>query len=292
MAHYAWRFLNSLFTQDLRFSISCTGSTDLGDNMTTSQTLNHSASNLSSLRDYFVSETEYWEKYYNAPDIVYEWKNGYLEEKAVSDVLTILMYKWFFKLLEQYLETNPIAQSVVLEMGFRLSRTNEVRRPDLGVVLNNNPIPLLPYDRSYHGIYDMCIEALSDSTDKTKKDEYAKAGVKEYYILDANRKRLQFYRLSKARGVYKTIKPQKSGIIKSKVLPGFQFRIEDLFTKPSPDEMINDKVYQEFVLPGYLKEKQARLLAEEQARIAIQEAEQRTKQLAEQLRALGIKPIL
>ncbi|TGO02876.1 hypothetical protein PN36_17615, partial [Candidatus Thiomargarita nelsonii] len=115
----------------------------------------------------------------------------------------------------------------------------------------------------------------------------------------ANRKRLQFYRLSKARGVYKTIKPQKGGIIKSKVLPGFQFRIEDLFTKPSPDEMINDKVYQDFVLPGYLKEKQARqaekrarLLAEEQARIAIQKAEQRTKQLAEQLRALGIKPIL
>jgi len=288
---------------------------NLGDNMTTSQARSspqkyRAASNL---RRLFVSETEYWEKYYNAPDIVYEWNNGYLEEKAVSDVLTILMYKWFFRLLEQYLETNPIAQSVVLEMGFRLSGTNEVRRPDLGVVLNNNPIPLLPYDRSYNGIYDMCIEALSDSTDKImerdtiiKKDEYAKAGVKEYYILDANHKRLQFFRLSKARGVYKSIKPQKGGIIKSKVLPGFQFRIEDLFSKPSPDEMINDKVYQDFVLPGYLKEKQARqaekqarlaekrarLLAEEQARIAIQEAEQRAKQLTEQLRVLGVKPIV
>ncbi|MEN8218665.1 MAG: Uma2 family endonuclease [Pseudomonadota bacterium] len=231
--------------------------------------------------------------YYNTPDIVYEWNDGYLEEKAVSDVLTIIMYKWFFEVLEHYLRTNPIAQSVVLEMGFRLSRKNEV------IVLNDNPIPLLPSDKSYHGIYDICIEALSDSTTEImerdtiiKKDEYAKAGVKEYYILDAHRKRLQFFRLSKARGVYKTIKPLKGGIIKSKVLPGFKFRIEDLFTKPSPDEMINDKVYQDFVLPGYLREKRARLLAEEQARIAIQEAEQRAKQLAEQLRALGIKPIL
>ncbi len=112
-----------------------------------------------------------------------------------------------------------------------------------------------------------------------KKDEYAKAGVKEYYILDA--RRTQFFRLNKAQAVYRAIKPLKGGIIKSKVLPGFQFRIEDLFTKPSPDEMINDKVYQDFVLPAYLKEKQARLLAEERA-----------KQLAEQLRALGIKPIL
>jgi len=41
-----------------------------------------------------------------------------LEEKAVSDFLTISIYKWFFRLLEQYLETNPIAKSVVLEMGF------------------------------------------------------------------------------------------------------------------------------------------------------------------------------
>jgi len=65
-----------------------------------------------------ISETEYWEKYYNTPDKTYEWNNGYLEEKAVSDVLTISIYKWFFRLLEQYLETNPIAQSVVLEMGF------------------------------------------------------------------------------------------------------------------------------------------------------------------------------
>ena len=94
------------------------------------------------------------------PNVVDEWNNGYLEEIAVSDVLTILMYKWFFELLEHYLRTNPIAQSVLLEMGFRftLSGKNKVRRPDLGVVLNDNPIPLLPHDKSYHGIYDMCIE--------------------------------------------------------------------------------------------------------------------------------------
>jgi hypothetical protein len=99
--------------------------------------------------------------------------------------------------------------------------------------------------------------------------------------LDSHTERTQFFRLNKARGVYTPIKPLKGGIIKSKVLPGFQFRFEDLFTKPSPDEMINDKVYQDFVLPGYLKEKQAR-----------QAEEQRAEQLAEQLRALGIEPIV
>jgi len=195
--------------------------------MTTLQALNRS-----SPQEYrtdsspIISETEYWEKYYNGngSDVVYEWNNGYLEEKGVSDVLTFSIYKWFFQLLEHYLRTNPIAQSVLLEMGFRysLSGKNEVRRPDIGVVLNDNPIPLLPHDKSYHGIYDMCIEALSDSTTEimerdtiTKKKEYAQAGVKEYYILDGRRERTQFFRLN-ARGVYTPIKPLKGGIIKSK----------------------------------------------------------------------------
>ncbi|MEN8219820.1 MAG: hypothetical protein ABFS56_26420 [Pseudomonadota bacterium] len=169
--------------------------------MTTIQT-NRSSHPQDTYSPHQISELEYWEKYYNTPDIIYEW--------------------------------------------------DTVR----------------------------------------KKDEYAKAGVKEFYILDANRERTQFFRLNKAQCVYKAIKPQKGGIIKSKVLPGFQFRIDDLFTKPSPDEMINDKVYQDFVLPGYLMEKRARLLAEKRARLAIQEAEQRIEQLAEQLRASGVEPVL
>jgi len=40
-----------------------------------------------------VSETEYWEKYYNAPDVTYEWNNGYLEEKAVSQLITNSTYQ-------------------------------------------------------------------------------------------------------------------------------------------------------------------------------------------------------
>ncbi|MCP3931451.1 MAG: Uma2 family endonuclease, partial [Bacteroidetes bacterium] len=174
------------------------------------------------------------------------------------------------------------------------------------------------------GIYDLCVEVLSDSTEKirkrdtvTKKKEYAQGGVKEYYILDSQRDRIQFYRLGK-KGVYIPIKPVKGKIIKSKVLPGFQFRIEDLFTKPTPEEMISDKVYQRFVLPSYTEEKRARQeekrarqaekrarqaaeerarQAEKQARQAAEEqarqtelTERRTERLAEKLRALGVDP--
>jgi hypothetical protein len=217
-----------------------------------------------------VLETEYWEKYYHAPDVTYEWHNGYLEEKAVSKFLTYSMYKWFFKLIEHYLTTHPIAETTGLEMGFRLTLfgSTEIRRPDLGIVLNSNSVPLLPDDSSYKGTFDLCVEAISESTKKdierdtvSKKSEYAEGGVKEYYILDGFDRYMEFFRLND-NGVYVPIEPTAEGIIKSEELPGFQFRREDLFTKPSPDEMIEDPIYQGFVLPGYSEEKRARLQAE------------------------------
>jgi len=220
-----------------------------------------------------VTETEYWEKYYNAPDVTYEWNNGYLEEKAVSKFLTSLMSEWFSELLRHFLRVHPIAEKTFLEMGFRLTLpgSTETRRPDLGVVLNSNSVPLLPDDSSYKGTYDLCIEAVSESTKEdikrdtvSKRGEYAEGGVKEYYILDGYERFLEFYRLN-AKGVYMPIKPTKGGIIKSTVLPGFQFRREDLFNKPSPEEMIADKVYKRFVLPGYSEEKRARRKAEAEA---------------------------
>ena len=249
----------------------------------------------------YVSEAEYWEKYYNYPETIYEWSNGYLEEKPVSDFLTILMYDWFSELLGYFLKSHPIAHRTFLEMGFNLvlPSTIETRRPDLGVVLHSNQVPLKPTDKSYQGTFDICIEALSDSS-KTdierdtvdKKNDYAAAGVKEYYILDGHNRHTEFYRLN-AKGIYAPIKPIKEGIIKSKVLPGFQFRLSDLSSHPTPDEMIDDSVYQDFVLPSYREEKMARQKAERSLNRAEQRAEQeqqRAERLAQQLRALGINP--
>jgi Uma2 family endonuclease len=205
-----------------------------------------------------------------------------------------ISYEWFWELLKHYLRIKPIAQIVGLEMGFQLTlpyKKDKVRRPDLGVVLNTNPVPLLPTDKSYQGTFDLCIEAISDSSQQDierdieeKYEEYAKSGVKEYYILDGHDRYSGFYRLGSG-GIYQPISA-KNGIIQSTVLPGFQFRISDLYHCPSPTKMITDKVYQEFVLPDYQKEKQARQEAEQRAL----KAEQLAKQLAEQLRALGIEP--
>lgn len=201
-----------------------------------------------------VSEVEYWENYYEDSDHHYEWNNGYLEEKGVSNYSTILMYDWFTRLLDQYLTAYPIAHKIMLEMGFRLTfpHHRSIRKPDFALIRHDNPVPIGPFDLTYQGVCDLCVEALSDSTQEqlerdtvTKKEEYARGGVTEYYILYSHDEEMAFYRRNR-HGLYVPIKPVK-GVIQSQVLPGFQFRRLDLYNRPSVLEMSHDKVYQGFV---------------------------------------------
>jgi Uma2 family endonuclease len=263
----------------------------------------------------FVSEEEYWEKYYNHPDFSYEWKNGYLEEKPVADHKSYLMYKWFLKLADQFLTVHPIAEMTGLEIGFRLELPGDtsIRKPDMAIVLNDNPVILHLTDCNYSGTFDMCIESLSYSKLKEikrdtvdKKKEYQGIGVREYYILDARKKETAFYRLNR-KGKYEKIQPVGTDIIQSEVLPGFRFRISDLYEQRSLEELTEDEVYQDYVLPFYRDarqkaelERRKALQAEQRAesekqkadqeRQRAEQAEQKAARLAQKLRELGIDP--
>jgi Uma2 family endonuclease len=206
-----------------------------------------------------------------------------LEEKPVSDYAQFRLYLWFLELLKDFLHVNPIARMIGLEVGFRMALPTKtvIRKPDLAVVLNSNVIPLGDKDRSYKGIFDICIESVSNSSrseverdTKEKKSEYAAGGVREYYILDERRKETEFYHLNHL-GVYVPIKPV-NGIIHSTVLPGFQFRLADLYDLPQPPDLLDDEVYSGFVSPFLRAERilaeQLRLQMEQEAARAEQEA--------------------
>ena len=238
-----------------------------------------------------VSEEEYWREYYLESDIHYEWNRGRLEEKPVSDYETITVYQWFMALLSHFLSVHPIAKLESLEMGFRLALPDGtvIRKPDLGVVRHDNPQPLLPLDCSYHGVFDLCVEALSDRERGgverdtiTKKAEYAAGGVPEYYILHCEPAHLAFFTRTDA-GLYAPLEPQ-DGVIRSRVLPGFQFRPADLGRRPAHETLRADPVYADYVLPGW-RAAEERAAAEAQAREAAEEraaSEAQARQAAEQ----------
>lgn len=224
-----------------------------------------------------VSEKTYWRDYYFESDIHYEWNDGRLEEKPVSDYATYCVCHWFLLLLSHFLKTRPIAKHVGLEIGFRMRLRDRVviRKPDLGIVHNDNPQPLLFHDRSYHGIFDICLEGLSDQDRRsierdtlTKKAEYAAAGVPEYFILHREPRYQRFYRLNDA-GIYSPIEP-RDGVIASQVLPGFQFRLSDLVEQPEYEALRDDPVYADFVLPKWREDRER---AEAEAQRAEAEAQ-------------------
>jgi hypothetical protein len=187
-------------------------------------------------------------------------------------------------LLEHFLKVHPIADWVVLDMGFRLALAEKtvIRRPDLGVVRRDNPEPLRPGMASYPGVFDLCIEALSDRRQRdirrdtvTKHDEYAGGGVPEYYILSHRDEHQAFYSLD-ASGRYVPL-PITDGIVRSRVLPGFQFRQSDLCAQPDWDSLRADPVYAGFVLPGWTAAEQRAELATVRAETEAARAELATE---------------
>ena len=211
-----------------------------------------------------VSEERYWRDYYEHPDFNYEWNNGILEVKPMADFSQSQLYFWFLRLLEFYLEIHPVAAKVGLEIGFKLNLPHKVtiRKPDLALFLNTNQVLMTPTDRTYWGVFDLCIEFVSDSTRAeverdtvTKKGEYEAIGVQEYYILDDQGRHTIFYEQT-ANGLYQPLPIQTGGVIASRVLPGFQFRLEDLYRQPAWTQLIEDVVYQNFVQPAYQAERE------------------------------------
>jgi len=259
----------------------------------------HGGDELRSEHGKAVSEEVYWAEYYSHPHFSYEWNNGILEERPKPNVVEWNMYKWFLLLLDEFLRIHPIATTMALGTAFRLTKPHgaAIRKPDLGVILNSNHIPLERDDRSYHGIFDICIESLSDGSQEdidrdviVKRNQYEIAGVREYFILDDGDTYMAFYYRT-PQGFFAPIPPLPGGIIRSTVLPGFQFRMADLHRQPALVELVDDPIYQSFIMPEYqaaTTRAQQESQRAQQAEAAFLAEQQRSAQLATRLRSLGI----
>ena len=62
-----------------------------------------------------VSAEEYLRQYAEHPDFNYEWNNGILEEKPVSTIAQLRLYRWFLQILSYYLEVNHQAEAAMFE---------------------------------------------------------------------------------------------------------------------------------------------------------------------------------
>ena len=264
----------------------------------------------------YVTLEEYWARWYENPyrdiDVSYEWNNGRLEAKPPHNAPQLDLCNWFLQLLLRYIRTYPIAKLINLETGFVLTmedpaepsgQREAVRKPDIGMILTSNPITWGGADQHhFDGVYDLVVEAVSDATPaevlrdtEEKRRDYALAGVKEYYILDPSGEHMRFYRLI-AGGRYEEIQPDAEGVIGSEVLPGLQFRMEDMQRQPDLEKLALNDVYSGYVMPGYqaavkraaaeAAARQAAVQRREKEAAARREAEERLQEMKAELARL------
>jgi hypothetical protein len=95
----------------------------------------------------------------------------------------------------------------------------------------------------------------------------------------------QFYQLN-AQGVYEPLPVGPEGVVRSTVLPGFQWRLADLERRPPFKTLTADPVYRGYVRLEY-QEQQALV---QQERQRAEQERQRAERLHARLRALGVDP--
>ncbi len=161
---------------------------------------------------------------------VIKMSNPSLRHQDLSDFLTAILR--FF--IEAKTCGRVISAPFQLKMDFRPSG----RQPDIMFISNENIYRL---EKQYvDGTADLIIEIVSPeslSRDTQERfDEYEKAAVKEYWIVDYRTRTVNFYKLDE-NGKYRMISPSADGKFESLVLQGLWLKVDWLWQEDLPTLM-------------------------------------------------------
>lgn len=115
------------------------------------------------------------------------------------------------------------------------SRRMPGRAPDVLFVAKRN----LSRIKTNHleGPADVVVEIISPGTRSVdrgdKYDEYERGGVREYWLIDPERKQAEFYRLGRER-IYRAA-DISDGTFRSTVIKGFWLKVQWLWERPLPE---------------------------------------------------------
>lgn len=127
----------------------------------------------------------------------------------------------------------------VLHEPFQMRLSHSSRSPDLFFISDANLHRLR--DSYLEGAADLVVEVISPESrapDRGEKFyEYETEGVREYWLVDPERHQVEFYQMGET-GVYQTVLPGGDGIYHSKVLEGLWIKVEWLWTRPTPLEVL------------------------------------------------------
>ena len=135
-------------------------------------------------------------------------------------------------LFYNYLLNNNLGEVVMSPMDVRLWE-GKVRQPDIAFISNEH---LNRITEQLWGVPDLVVEILSEGTAKIDKEdkfqEYQRAGVQEYWIVDPFNQSIEVYTLKN--GIYEIFGKWGPGeIAKSKLLDGFKVSVDSIMAQGS-----------------------------------------------------------
>ena len=138
-------------------------------------------------------------------------------------------------ILRCYVEENDLGVIRTVPLAMKLSKQKRGREPDLFFVSNEN---LSRLKKNYlDGAADLVIEIISpESRGRDRGDkfyEYEKEGVKEYWLIDYERKQVEFYNLGKD-GIYQLSRTDEDNVFHSKVLKNLELKVDWLWQEKLP----------------------------------------------------------
>jgi len=141
-------------------------------------------------------------------------------------------------LLRHYVEHHDLGSVFVERILMRLATRPSGREPDILFVAKER--------RSIHrkkyidGPADLAVEVVAEESRvrdrQIKFQEYERAGVREYWIIDPDKKQADFYQLD-ATGRYQAVPPDSEHVYHSAVLEGFWLKVDWLWQSPLPPVM-------------------------------------------------------
>lgn len=166
-------------------------------------------------------------------DTYAEWVDGAVVMASPASERHQDIVRFLIALLSDYVEFRQLGK--VYPAPFQMKLEHSGREPDLLYVASEH---LDRIKKTYlDGAADLVIEVISpESIGRDRGDkflEYQRAGIPEYWLIDPDDERAEFYQLDQ-HGAYRIVELGAHGIYRSNVLSGFWLRPSWLWEEPLP----------------------------------------------------------
>jgi len=192
---------------------------------------NYEVGSFELMNGHYITFEEYLEM--DVEGAYLEWIDGKVIGFMPNNLQHQLIIGFLIKVLGLFVEIHNLGAVVQAGYAMKLEPQRRGREPDLVFVAKENARILT--HKYLDGAADIAVEIVSPESierdRKTKFGEYEKAKIKEYWLIDPERKQAEFYRLGE-NGFYQLV--ETDGIFYSEVLSGFFLRVEWLWQEQPP----------------------------------------------------------